>query len=119
MNDSRDRRHFSRFTIPVVIDAPALAAFPLVPDDVSATGFRVALADKPEVGAKAPCSIQAAEEMFQGCVGQVVWIKPAGGGAPGWIAGISVKTRGEEQHRLAALLEKLSEEFGGLTVPFH
>ncbi|OGL64573.1 MAG: hypothetical protein A3J27_11085 [Candidatus Tectomicrobia bacterium RIFCSPLOWO2_12_FULL_69_37] len=112
MSDQAEKRVFARFRIPVVVDAPELSDFPLVPGDVSANGFKVVVGKQPRVGGAFPCSIQIAQEMFGDCEGAIAWVRKGPAGSPSWEVGISVQTRDEARVRLASLLEELSAQFG-------
>ena len=112
MSVQSDKRAFARFRIPVVVDAPGLSDFPLVPEDVSASGFKVVVGHPPEVGRSSACSIQIAEEMFGDCEGTVVWVRKSPAKIPSWEVGIAVKTKDAEKGRLASLLQELSAQFG-------
>jgi hypothetical protein len=41
MKATEESRKFERFLLPVVIQAPGISELPLVPEDVSAGGFKV------------------------------------------------------------------------------
>lgn len=113
-----ERRKFARYRIPVVIDAPELSELALVPEDVSATGFRVVVSAPAEVGSSAACAIQTAEEVFPVCRGRIVWLKENRTEPRSWTLGIAVRSDGKDQTRLAGLLEELSKELGGVMIPF-
>jgi hypothetical protein len=112
MSGQPEKRSFARFRIPVVVDAPEVSDFPLVPEDVSVSGFKVVVSRQPEVGRSFACSIQIAQEMFDSCEGTIVWARKGPEGRPSWQVGISVKTKDAEAGRLASLLEDLSAQFG-------
>jgi len=108
-----ERRKYSRFTIPVVIDAPALSDVSVVPEDVSTGGFRVIVTKKPVAGDTVPCAIQILDEIFQNCRGRVVWVTENSEMPGTWTIGFSVDSteKGielleEKLRELSALLKK-------------
>ncbi|MBI3126833.1 MAG: PilZ domain-containing protein [Candidatus Tectomicrobia bacterium] len=109
MSAGEERREHGRHRIPVVIDAPSVSELPFIPDDVSAGGFCVTSARRPEMGETFVCSIQAGDEVFRNCVAEVVWAR---GSAGKWNMGISVKSIGSDRARLASLLQGLAERLG-------
>lgn len=115
MPDLENRRRWTRFRFPVIVNAPALSDLPIIPEDVSTAGFRAILESDPEMGLTVCCAIEIAGEVFVGCEGEVVWVKKAGRG--GYEAGVSVKASQEDGVRLGALLEEASAKFGGLVSP--
>ena len=117
MARKNELRAYSRFRIPVVIDAPSVSDFPLIPEDVSAGGFCIISPRQLEVGVVFTCSIQTGEEVFGSCVGEVVWVREGPAATPFWIMGISVKSLAGDRARLATLLQKLSERLGLAITP--
>ena len=118
MSGGEERRGHARHRVPVVIDAPSVSGLPLVPDDVSAGGFCLVSARKPEVGETFICSIQTGEEVFGSCQAEVVWVRARGGTPPLWAVGISVKSLGSDRARLAVVLQELTERLGLAMLPY-
>ncbi len=113
MNEFLKKRQSPRFRVPVVIDVPELSEIPLVPEELSAGGFRIVVSKKPEIGASVSCFIQIADEVFENCPGRVVWAQESDLQSPAWVAGIAVNTMGgDPDGRLASLLEDLSTKMG-------
>ena len=112
MSDSKDRRVYIRFQVPVVIDAPDVSDLPLVPEDMSEGGFKVLVSKKPEMGPLVPCDIQICDEVFERCEGQVVWVQENSTHPDTWFIGLTVKTAGDDRGRLVRSLEELSAQMG-------
>lgn len=110
MNEHEERRRYSRYTIPVVIDASEISDLPLVPEDVSAGGFRVIVLEKPEVGATVHCNIQVHGERFHDCYGRVAW-SGSNEQTPGsWVIGVRVDHTESDIGRLNERLREVAEE---------
>ena len=101
-----ERREYPRFTIPVIIDAQGISDISLVPEDVSAGGFRVVVSKKPVIGESIPCTIQVLGENFQDCRG--IWSTEISGAPGTWSIGFRVDSAGEETDLLNAKLKELS-----------
>ncbi len=106
MATEEERRRHSRFTIPVVIDAPDLSGVSLVPEDVSAGGFRVVVSKRPEAGQEVSCAIQILDESFRDCRGTVVRVEERPETPGTWSIGLRV----EAAEGAAGLLEKKLRE---------
>jgi hypothetical protein len=108
MSTEDERREYSRFTIPVIIDAQGISDIFLVPEDVSAGGFRVVVSKKPIIGESIPCTIQVLGENFQDCRGRVIWSTEISGAPGTWSIGFRVDSAGEETDLLNGKLKELS-----------
>jgi hypothetical protein len=107
MNDT-ENRIFTRYFLPVVIQIPGLSDLPLVPEDVSAGGFKVLVTSEPHRGDQVECSIQIANEVFENCEGTVVWDHDNGDGT--WYAGLHIESMDGERDFLEMTLSKADEE---------
>ena len=105
---SEEKRAFSRYFLPVVIQIPDLSDLPLVPEDVSAGGFKVLVTNAPHRGDQVECSIQIANEVFDNCRATVVWDQDNGDGT--WYAGISIGSLTEDRDFLELTLDKANKE---------
>lgn len=104
-----ERRQQSRFTLPVVIDAPALSKISVVPEDISTGGFRVIVTKEPAVGDSVQCAIQVMDANFPNCRGRVVW-KSGKTDLPGsWAIGFCVDSAGKKNDLLESKLRELGE----------
>ncbi len=110
MNENKERRRHSRYTIPVVIDAPDISELPLIPEDVSAGGFRVIVPVKPEVGTGIHCNIQVHEERFHDCYGRVAWSGKNEQTPGSWVIGVRVDHTESDIGRLNEKLKEVAEE---------
>lgn len=117
MNDSREKRQFPRFQIPVVIDSLDLSDVPLVPREVSAGGFRVVASKRPELGSSIFYSIQIIDEVFEDCLAQVVWSQESGRDPLTWVIGVNVENMEGESGRLASVLKDLAAKGEGPSFP--
>ena len=108
MPEDDDRRQYSRFTIPVVIDAPALSDLSLVPEDVSAGGLQVIVSKKREVGEVVPCGIQIMDENFRNCRSRIVRVTENSGSPGSWSIGFCVDSAEAGIDRFEAKPQALS-----------
>ena len=69
---SEENRLFPRYFLPVVIQVPDVSDLPLVPEDISAGGFKVLVTNKLPRGDQVECSIQIANEVLDNCRATVV-----------------------------------------------
>lgn len=74
MVDGRDNRKDPRYSLPILIDAPSLAQHPLVPENISHTGFRVELRHRPHLGEVVDCVFVVDGALFQNCRATVRWV---------------------------------------------
>jgi hypothetical protein len=109
--DGKRQRIFDRFQLPVVIEAPALSEVPLVPENISAGGFGVTLAARPEPRRTVDCILQVAGEVFRNCRAEVVWVGEDGSGEGLWKAGLSVELAERDRARLEGILRNFHSEF--------
>ena len=70
-----ESRKFERFLLPVVIQAPGISDLPLVPEDVSAGGFKVLVTKEPQLNESIECSIQISGEVFDDCEAVIAWVR--------------------------------------------
>ncbi len=110
MNEKEERRRHSRYTIPVVIDAPDISELPLVPEDVSVGGFQVIVPVKPAVGDVVHCNISVFDERFNDCYGRVAWTEINDQTPGSWVIGIRVDHTGSDIGRLNEKLKEVAEE---------
>lgn len=69
------KRHYSRYRLPVLLDIPALSEESMMPEDVSAGGFKLILAEQPELGAVLVCRLQIGPRLFGPYPSEVVWVR--------------------------------------------
>ncbi|MBT3349784.1 MAG: hypothetical protein HOC91_01850 [Nitrospinaceae bacterium] len=74
MTNGRDKRKDPRYSLPILIDAPSLSQHPLVPDNISHTGFRVELRHRPHIGEVVECVFVVDGALFQNCRATVRWV---------------------------------------------
>lgn len=110
MNENEERRRYSRYIIPVVINAPDLSDLPLVPEDVSVGGFRVIVPLKPEIGIAIRCDILVFDERFNDCYGRVAWTGENSETPGSWVVGIRVDHTDSDIFRLNEKLKEVSEQ---------
>lgn len=106
MKTAQDQRRYARFTIPVVIQAPELSDLPLVPEDVSAGGFKVVVTQEPPQKDSIECSIQISEDVFDNCIAHVAWVHKNEGTPESWEVGLTIKTLIEDRDFLDITLQK-------------
>ena len=102
-----ERRQQARFTLPVVIDAPALSEISIVPEDVSTGGFRVIVTKEPTIGDSIQCAIQIMDEVFLNCQGRIVWKSGKLDSTDSWAIGFRVDSVGKEKNLLELKLQEL------------
>jgi len=112
MKSGEERRRHRRYSIPVLVEAPSLSEFPLVPEDVSAGGFQVIASAKPNQGSGVELTVQIYDKVFRRCRAQVVWVKELQTDPVTWAVGLSMEMRQERQKEFAQLLEKAFAEIG-------
>lgn len=95
--------------VPVVIQAPELSDLPLVPEDVSAGGFKVVVTKEPSKQASVECSLQVGDEVFDNCKAHVVWIRKNEGQYESWDVGLTIKTLIEDRDFLDITLHKANK----------
>ncbi len=106
MKTAQDQRKYARFTVPVVIQAPELSDLPLVPEDVSAGGFKVVVTKEPPKKDSIECSIQISEDVFDNCTAHVAWVQKKDGPPEIWEVGLTIKTLIEDRDFLDITLQK-------------
>jgi hypothetical protein len=106
MKTKQDQRQYERVTVPVVIQAPGLSDLPLVPEDVSAGGFKVVVTQEPSQHASIECSLQFGDEVFDNCNARVVWVSKNEGPYESWDVGLTIKTLIEDRDFLDITLHK-------------
>lgn len=74
MTNGREKRQDPRYALPILIDAPSLAQHPLVPENISHTGFRVELRHRPHLGEVVECVFVIDGALFQNCRATVRWV---------------------------------------------
>ena len=112
MNDASERRGFTRFRIPVIIEAMDISPIPLIPEDVSAGGFKILVSSKVELQENVDCIIQIRDEVFDNCRGSVIWVREHSNDPPMWGIGFQVDDAGGEQEHFAGALKSLSDFLG-------
>ena len=108
MSTPEDGRKFKRFFLPVVIQAPGISDFPLVPEDVSAGGFKVLVTTEPNLNVQFECSIQISSEVFDDCQATAAWAHDNGDGT--WYAGITIHALSGDRDFLELTLSKADED---------
>jgi len=96
--------------IPVLIEAPSLSDFPLVPEDVSAGGFQVVVSGEPKIGSTVEFTIQIYESVYPECRARIVWIKENKTDPATWAVGLSFEMDERRQRDFARLLERAFAE---------
>ncbi len=109
MKTAQDQRKYERFTIPVVIQAPELSDLPLVPEDVSAGGFKVVVTQEPPKKDSIECSIQVSDDVFDNCNAHIAWVRKIEGTPETWEVGLTIKTLIEDRDFLDITLHKASK----------
>ncbi|MEE9241061.1 MAG: PilZ domain-containing protein [bacterium] len=110
MTDGVDGRHFARFILPVLIEAPALSEVPLVPEDLSAGGFSVIVTEKPEPDGIVECNLQILGAVFEKCEAKIMRIQENDTDPVTWTIGLSILLSGEERERLVSMVKQLVVE---------
>lgn len=105
METTKNQRKYERFTIPVVIQAPELSDLPLVPEDVSAGGFKVVVTNEPPQGNFIECSIQISNDVFDNCKAYIAWVHKNEGTPETWDVGLTIKTLIEDRDFLDITLQ--------------
>ena len=109
MTDSQENRRVPRFSFPVLIDAPSLARHPLVPENISSTGFRVEVSEKPSPGDLVECAFVVNGKLFQGCLAKVRWVMNNEIFRSSWSVGLSVVLEGGRKGEFDAALKDVIE----------
>ena len=104
-----NKRKFDRFMLPVVIDAPNISELPIIPEDVSAGGFKIMLVEKPQQGALVDCSIRLADESFDSCRAHIAWLKENPESPGTWFVGLEIEAMDGKQEYFESLLKKTNE----------
>lgn len=111
MNQSpENKRKFDRFMLPVVIDAPNISELPIIPEDVSAGGFKIMLVEKPQQGALVNCSIRLAGESFDNCRAHIAWLKENPESPGTWFVGLEIEAMDGNQEDFNSLIQKVNQE---------
>lgn len=108
MSASKESREFKRFFLPVVIQAPEISDFPLVPEDVSAGGFKILVTAEPNLNAPFECSIQISSEVFDDCQATAVWAHDNGDGT--WYTGITIQSLSGDRDFFEMTLSKADKD---------
>ena len=66
-----------------------LAMDPLVPEDISAGGFRITITHRPSMGSAVPFSIRVGKNILNGCTCRVVWARNDLDKIAPWTVGLS------------------------------
>lgn len=104
MSAFEENREFKRFFLPVVILAPGISDLPLVPEDVSAGGFKVLLTTEPNLNVEFKCSIQISSEVFDDCQATAAWTHDNGDGT--WDTGITIHSLSSDRDFFELTLSK-------------
>ena len=107
MAEEKTNRSFERFTLPVIIEVPALSDVPLVPEDVSTGGFSFVVDSRPEENDDFDCTVMILDQTFEDCRALVKWIKNNLTEPGTWTIGLAFQMSGREREHFEALLEKL------------
>ena len=109
VQSKENKRKFDRFMLPVVIEAPDISELPIIPEDVSAGGFRIMLVEKHQEGTRVDCSIQLSGESFDHCQAHIAWLQENTDPPGTWFAGIEIETLDGKQKEFESLLRKSNE----------
>jgi len=110
MTDGVDGRHFARFTLPVLLEAPALSEVPLVPEDLSVGGLAVIVTENPEPDCIVECNLQILGAVFEKCEAKIMWSRENDPDPVTWTIGLSLPLSGEERERLELMMKQLVVE---------
>lgn len=100
---------YERYTIPVILQIPDLSDLPLVPEDVSAGGFKVMVTKEPKTTGLVECSLQVSNEVFDECKARIAWVKKNEGTPDTWDVGLTIKTLVEDRDFLDITLHKVNK----------
>lgn len=104
-------RHLNNKNPQVVLEAPSLSPDPIIPDDVSAGGFRIIAHRKPAPDKLISCSIHIGATAIDGCICQVAWAEEQPGEPKTWMMGLLISLNsGQRKFFNACLKEILAEE---------
>ena len=92
-----------------MIDAPGLSDISIVPEDVSAGGFRIIVTKEPALGDSVQCAIQIMDQNFPNCQGRVVWKSGKTDTLGSWAIGFSVDSADKKNDLLELKLKELLE----------
>ncbi len=106
--DGKERRRHPRYSLPMLIEAPALSSQPIEAVNVSAGGLMIVLTRKPELRAEYPFSLRIAGLDFGRHRAEVVWTKESESNPGVWAAGLFLKMAEEEREAYAARLRGLA-----------
>ncbi|MDA1001188.1 MAG: PilZ domain-containing protein [bacterium] len=112
MNDSSERRQFTRFRIPVIIEAGDISPIPLIPEDISAGGFKILVSTEVRPQENVDSIIQIRDEIFENCKGSIIWVREHSKEPPSWAIGFRVEDVGGEETRFEEALKSLSDLLG-------
>ncbi len=110
-----ERRQFVRFenifddshkTAFLSVEIPELAEGPIQPEDLSTGGFRINVAERPEVGAEIKCAVRVFESILPNVSGQVVRVDKIES-SPSWSVAVSLRISDAERDILSSLLTVL------------
>jgi hypothetical protein len=111
--EGQEKREFPRYSLPILIDAPSLATHPLVPEDISQSGFRIDVSERPEPGDVVECSIVVNGKLFQGCRARVRWVTNNEIFTYSWAIGLSVEIDAGRRADYDAALDEVFGAMGG------
>ena len=111
MTEEKTKRNFERFTLPVIIEAPALSDVPLVPEDVSAGGFSFVVDGRAEENDEFDCTVMIIDRAFEDCRVLVKWVRTNPSDPETWLIGLAFQMSCREREHFEELLEKLLNEF--------
>ena len=103
------RQHF-RYTVPGVVDIPALSDDPGILQNISAGGLLLSLSKKPEAEDKYEISVKINDNVFSWDNVEVAWVVENEGHVPLWEVGLSIALPDNERKKLASSLEDLSPD---------
>ncbi|MFC1492234.1 response regulator [Nitrospinota bacterium] len=102
-----ENRNSCRRDIPVVVVAPSLSDSPLVAEDVSSGGFRIAVSKQPGDNTLHQLSIQVFGQIFEACKGGVAWVKRGNNQSQAWSVGLILHMTDTERERFSKTLEEI------------
>lgn len=110
MTGENTKRNFTRFTLPVIIEAPAISDDPLVPENISAGGFSFIVDARPEENEEFDCTVMILDHEFENAPALVKWVKKNPSAPETWMIGLAFQMSGQEREHFEALLTKLLKE---------
>ena len=103
-------RHLNNKNPQVVLEALALSPDPIIPDDLSAGGFRIVAHRKSAPDKLIPCSIHIGATAIDGCICQVAWVEKRPKKPESWAMGLLLKMSDKQRKFFTSCLEEIFAE---------